>query len=142
MDIKYLQEKIIPQREKEIEEWKNASTRQPIYIVYNVVESCTTFDSHYSNLEDLTLHQYKPEHWYFKWEKEGWDSEDYEWVEDYENAEISKFFRDVFTAIFFTRKWAEEYMKYQSHNLSDKAYIYTHCSGYANHEMDSLLNNK
>ena len=142
MNLDFLKNEIIPQREKEIEEWKNAWTRHPIYVVYNVIESYTTLDNEYSNLEDLTLYWYEPEDWYFKWEEEWWDSEDFEWIEDYDNATCTKFFRDVFTAIFFTRKWAEEYMKYQSHNLSDKAYIYTHYSWYANQEMDRLLDSK
>jgi len=33
-------------------------------------------------------------------------------------------------------------MNYQKHNLSLKAYIYTHYSGYANQEMDQLLDDE
>lgn len=146
INLDYLKNEIIPQREKEIQ-GKNGFTRQPIYIVYDVVESVTTRDDEYSNLENCNLHWYKSKSWRFVSYDEDWniieadedwfDSEDCEFVEW--DWDISVFYIDIFIAIFLTRKWAEEYLKYQSHNLTDKAYIYTHYSWYANQEMNNLL---
>lgn len=136
MNIKYLQEVIIPQREKEIEEGKNAGTRQPIYVVFNTRESIA-FDHVELNYRTYSGKSY--EYGYFDID------------EDYREFKSSKrgmsrpepctrFYTDEIVAFFLTRKGAEEYLQYQSHNLTEP-YIYTFYSGYANEEMDKLLEN-
>ena len=56
--------------------------------------------------------------------------------------EVTEFFTDVLIAFFLTRKGADDYLEYQKHNLTNEAYIYTFYSGYANREMDNILNGK
>ena len=56
-----------------------------------------------------------------------------------EPEEITRFWKDRFTAFFFTRKGAEDYIEYQRHNLTNP-YIYVHSSGYANREAELIFN--
>ena len=53
--------------------------------------------------------------------------------------EVTVYYTDRFMGFFFTRKGAEDYLQYQSHNLSDEAYIYTFTPGYRNQQMEKLL---
>jgi len=48
MNLNYLIDTIIPQREKEIEEGKNAGTRQPIYVVLDLQEHAISGHTDYS----------------------------------------------------------------------------------------------
>jgi hypothetical protein len=151
MNIEFLESEIIPQREKEIANGKDAWwTKDPIYVVYDLTEHVTTYDSEYSFC--CTLSEKENEHGRYvcydedggiinEWE-EWYESEYSEFIEDYDNPEITRFFCDRFVAVFFTRKAAEEYMQYQSHNLSDNAFIYVHNVWYSNYEMDNLLTSK
>ena len=140
MDLKYLEEVIIPQRKQEIEEEKNSGTRQPIYVVMDLQENYISghieFDrsgvpnNHHSDAQIGYVDDYNPncEDREIKNTKIGMT----------EPSEITMFHTDVIVAFFLTRKGAEDYLKYQSHNLND-AYIYTFYSGYGNREMDLLL---
>lgn len=140
MNLEFLKDEIIPQRDKEIEEWEPTWwTRNPIYIIYDITTIVTTIDNEYSNLEDCNLFWYEPENWEYKADDEY--IEEYEW-ENNDNGDCTRFYLDRFVAMFFTRKAAEEYLKYQKHNLSGRAYIYVHNVWYSNREMDGLLDNK
>jgi hypothetical protein len=140
MNLNYLIDTIIPQREKEIEEGKNAGTRQPIYVVLDLQEHAISGHTDYSL---ITNHKGKRlEHGYIDLEL---DSESREFNIGFKRMlnpeKVTRFWTDKIIAFFLTRKAAEEYMEYQRHNLRD-AYIYTFYSGYRNLEMDSLLNDK
>lgn len=54
--------------------------------------------------------------------------------------EVTRFYTDRIIAFFITSEAAHDYLKYQSHNLSD-AYVYVFYSGYGNKQMDALLRN-
>lgn len=137
-NLDYLKNEILPQREKEIEEGKNAMTRQPIYVVLDLQEHCIS-----GHEQDYSLHtnlkEMQPKFGYKYQDAEG------EWIFSLEDQhcvtdEVTLFYTDRIVAFFFTRKGAEEYLEYQKHNLTENAYIYTFYSGYANQEMDKLLN--
>lgn len=137
-NLDYLKNEILPQREKEIEEGKNAMTRQPIYVVLDLQEHCIS-----GHEQDYSLHTnlkgVQPKFGYT------YQNNDGEWVFSLEDQhcvtdEVTIFYTDRIVAFFFTRKGAEEYLEYQKHNLTENAYIYTFYSGYANQEMDKLLN--
>ena len=136
MNIKYLQEEIIPQREKEIAEGKNEGTRQPIYVVMDVMESIS-FD--HVELNYLSYNGKEPQKGYFDAALEDEDREFKEYKDGLKNPRpCTLIYSDMIVAFFLTRKGAEEYLEYQKHNLN-KGYIYTFYSGYGNREMDKLL---
>lgn len=140
MNLEYLQNEIIPQREKEIEEGKNMGTIQPIYVVLDLDWFSVIGHTDYSPSANL---KEKPcEYGYIDL---GIDSEDrnFELTEDgmTEPEAITKIYYDKFVAFFLTRKAAHEYLKYQSHNLTNP-YVFVFHSGYGNVEMNNLLQNK
>lgn len=137
MNLEFLKNEIIPKREKEIEEWKNLATRQPIYIVYDVDEYYTTYDEQYSCLEMCSYKEISRVHG-----RVVDDGDQWEFIEDNEDPELTKFYKDRYVAIFLTSEAAYDYMKYQSHNLSKRAYVYVEYTWYANRQMDLLLENK
>ena len=139
MDLNYLQNIILPKREQEILDGKNLSTRQPIYVVLDLQENYCSGHSEYTlptnyigrDMEygyiDLLL---DPEYRKFNETDDG--------MEDPEA--ITRFYTDRIIAFFLTSEGAHDYLKYQSHNLSD-GYVYVFYSGYGNKEMDKLLCN-
>lgn len=142
MNTEYLKNVIIPQRELEIKEGRNASTRNPIYIVMQASERIIEGHSHDYDLPS-SLGGKKPECGYIDLGLV--EAEDVEFcVSDVgmlKPIEITRYWIDFYTAFFLTRKAAEEYLQYQSHNLNN-AFIYTFSSGYRNNEMDNLLGNE
>lgn len=140
MNIEYLKNEIIPQREKEIEEGKNLATRQPIYVVLDLDEH---FCEGHSELMQCTNEKgVEPEQGYVDMAEDPEDrsdsfSEDDEGMTDPEPC--TRFWTDRFIAFFLTSKGAHEYKKYQSHNLKNP-YVFVFYSGYGNKEMDGLLN--
>lgn len=140
MNLDYLVNEILPQRAAEIEHGKNLGTRQPIYIVYDMQE-------HYcSGHNDFTSPTNKRgEDWEFGYIDSGIEGELREFKKSprkmVDPTEVSRFYTDVFKGFFFTSEAAHDYMKYQKHNLSKKAYVYVEYSGYGNKQMDTLLNN-
>ena len=141
MNIKYLKETLIPQREREIENGDNLATRNPIYVVYSLRDQYMSGHSDYSpttNLKGLS-----PEPGYL-FRHEDWDepqffpNEDGADIDGMETEEITRIWVDRLEAIFLTSKAAYDYMEYQRHNLSNP-YVYVHCGGYRNHEMDMLF---
>lgn len=129
-------QEILPQRIKEIESKQNAATRNPLYVVYSLIEQGCSGHSDISitvNLKGrpcefgyIDALSDEPE---FKVSDEGMGNPE----------EIIRFWKDRFVAYFFTRTGAEEYLVYQKHNLTD-AYIYVHSSGYANREAEIVFN--
>ena len=158
MNIKYLKEALIPQRELEIKNGDNLATRNPIYVVYSLRDQYVSGHSDYSpitNLKGLSPESgylYKRPDWdepQFCLNQDGSDLEiDEEELEDEdgmpytddrdEPEEMTRIWIDHLEAIFLTSKAAYDFMEYQKHNLSNP-YVYVHCAGYRNHEMDMLF---
>lgn len=142
MNLDYLKNEIIPQRENEIKSGKNACTAQPIYVVFDLIP--TYLGGHdpegWSNTDMLNNKRKSGIEGYLD---TGIDCEDREFCEDSTGMispdEVTEVYYDRFVAFFLTRKGAEDYLEYQRHNLSDP-YIYTFHSGYANKEMNQFLN--
>jgi hypothetical protein len=139
MDLKYLEKEIIPLRKKEIEEGKNACTRQPIYVVLDLQDNFMSGHSeHYPSTNYKGLNQIfgyydaylEPEDRKFKISK----------TKMKQPVEVTQFYTDRIIAFFFTSKGANDYMEYQRHNLKN-AYVYVFYSGYGNREMDKILQN-
>lgn len=139
MNIEFLKQRINI-RNKEIEEGKNAGTKNPIYFVYSMREEFLS--GHCIDRSPITNKRgMAHENLYIKKE---WDegAELFEKIpedgdeDNYE--EVTRIWLDDFKALFLTREAAENYLKYQSHNLNNP-YIYTHYAGYRNWEFDNLL---
>lgn len=145
MDIEFLTQHILPQRKKEIEAGENAATRQPLYVVLDLTVhyvSGHVADGDFSGLNDTNLKEEDAENGYFDMAKEAEDrvfsTSGKRMKEPYE---VTRFYTDAFVAFFLTREGAKDYLKYQSHNLTKKAYIYTFYTGYSNRQMDALFKN-
>lgn len=140
MNIQYLKEFIIPQREKEIREGKNLCTAQPIYVVLDLIDCiCSEHD------EFSPTTNYKGKYKEYGYVDMALEPEAREFKTSYKDMtkphKITRFFIDRIKAFFLTSKAAHEYMDYQSHNLTDP-YVFVFHSGYGNREMDQLLNGK
>lgn len=140
MNINYLVSEIIPQREREIKEGENLSTRQPIYVVLDLQENIIEGHSNYTASTN-----YKGVDWQYGYLDDALDCEDRVFrLSDKrmkKPVDVTRFFTDRIIAFFLTSKAAHDYLKYQSHNLSNP-YVYVFYSGYANRQMDELLGNK
>jgi len=139
MNLKYLTTEILPKREQEIKEGKNLATAQPIYVVYDLIESGA-----FGHVEIGGVQNHKGKEY-----QEGYIDKAEDEIEFYVNKElltepeeITRFWTDRLVAIFLTSEAAHDYLKYQSHNLSSEAYVYVHYTGYANKQMNKLLNGK
>ena len=139
MNIDYLQSEIIPTRQREIKQGKNLMTRQPIYVVLDLQENYVSGHSDYSSITN-----YKGIDMKYGYIDTVLDSESMEFKEDDKGMkspeEITRFYTDRIVAFFLTSEAAHDYLKYQSHNLTD-GYVYVFYSGYRNIHMDRLLNN-
>ena len=139
MDLNYLTNEILPQREKEIEVGKNLGTRQPIYLVYDLQEQFCSGHSEYSPPTNLFGKE-----WSFGYIDTDPNVEDIEFCEDDSDMKspeaVTQFFTDRLIAVFLTSKAAHEYLEYQSHNLTNP-YVFVAYSGYGNRQMDNLLKN-
>lgn len=143
MNIPYLQQEIIPQRAKEIKAGQNAGTRQPIYVVMDLNFSFISGHDDEEWISDFLLN-YKRKSAEFGYIDTSKEIEDRTFLETACSdacEKVTKIYTDKIIAFFLTRKGAEEYLEYQKHNLTEAAYIYTFYSGYANREMDRLLDN-
>jgi hypothetical protein len=140
MNLNYLKNEIIPQREKEIAEGKNLGTRQPIYVVLDLTEC---FVSGHSDYSSNTNKQGKPfEYGYIDMALDFESREFRETDKEIEKPEaVTKLYFDRVIAFFLISKGAHEYLEYQKHNLTNP-YVYVFYSGYGNIEMDNLLQNK
>lgn len=140
MDIDYLTSEILPQRNLEIKQGKNLSTRQPIYVVLNLVEQL--FSGHNEYSMSTNCKGVEPETGYIDMAK---DPEERLFKETdarmKQPEEVTRFYTDRFVAFFLTSKAAHDYLKYQKHNLN-QGYVYVFYSGYANQQMDKLLTNE
>lgn len=139
MDLKYLKD-TLEIREREIKEGKNLSTRQPIYVVLDLVYQY--INGHDNDYLHNTNYKGRPEE--FGYIDHDADSEDRVFNTSSEGmsspVEVTRFFTDRIIAFFLTNEAAEAYLEYQSHNLSD-AYVYVFYSGYGNRQMDRLFCN-
>ena len=142
MNLEFLNKRLAI-RAQEIADGKNAATRSPIYIVYSMQDQYLT--GHTTNRSPITNYRgIEHENLYIKSE---WE-EDAELLEeiprkDNENdyEEITRIWIDEFKALFITREAAENYLKYQAHNLHNP-YIYTHHAGYRNWEFENLMSDE
>lgn len=137
MNKKVLNE-ILEVREQEIKDGKNLATAQPIYIVYDLQEC---WANAHTEIGGNMNHKDKNS-------EEGWVDESEDEMEFYKSEdnlknprEVTRFWIDRYVAIFLTSEAAHDYLKYQKHNMSE-GYVYVHHSGYANHQMNSLLEGK
>jgi hypothetical protein len=139
MNIKFLTTGILPIREKEIEEGKNLATRQPIYVVLDLRENFVSGHSDYSSSTNYKGIQHS-----VGFIDASLDHEDMAFNESKSGMKkpkkVTRFYTDRIVAFFLTSEAAHDYLKYQSHNLSN-AYVYVFYSGYGNKQMDQLLCN-
>lgn len=139
MDLDYLQNEILPKREREIAEGENLGTRQPIYVVLDSKENYCSGHSNYS----LSTN-YRGRDMEYGYIDTSLDSEyrEFRKTDDgmEEPEEVTKFYTDRIIAFFLTSEAAHDYLKYQGHNLTD-GYVYVFYSGYGNIQMDKLLKN-
>lgn len=139
MNIEYLTKEILPTREKEITEGKNLGTRQPIYVVLDLVdhycEGHTDYLGHATNEKGMDKQ--------FGYIDTSLDTESREFSVSKHGMTkpeaVTKFFTDRFVAFFLTSEAAHDYLISQSHNLK-AGYVYVFYSGYRNYQMDKLLN--
>lgn len=140
MNLKYLTEKIIPQRNLEIDSGENLSTAKPIYVVMNSIETIVSGHSEFSPSTDMK--DSSMDHGYIDL---GVDAESRKFQDTDEDMlwpeKVTRFFVDRPVAFFLTKKAAREYISYQAHNLTNP-YLYVFSAGYRNHEMNNLLNNE
>lgn len=137
MNTRFLQDVIIPQRDKEMGNGEHGGTNQPIYVVLDLWERFCT--GHSDIPMDFNYKGEKEEYGYIDMALEDDDRKFHYTDEEMEEPEaVTRFFVDEVVAFFFTKKAANEYMGYQSHNLSNP-YLYIFHSGKQNHEMDMLL---
>jgi len=141
MNIEYMTKEILPVREQEIKDGKNLGTRQPIYIVLDLVshycEGHTDYLGHTTNEQG----KYKE----FGYIDLDLDTESREFIRVGEPIEgmvrpekVTKFYVDKFVAFFLTSEAAHDYLQFQKHN-NPFGYVYVFYSGYRNHQMDMLL---
>jgi len=139
MNLDYLKNTIIPLRKKEIEEGKNLSTRQPIYVVLDLQENIVSGHSDYSPSTNYKGLQFA--YGYIDTSLGGEEIEFNESKKGMKSPEkVTRFYTDRIAAFFLTSQGAHDYLKYQKHNLS-RGYVYVFYSGYGNREMDQLLQN-
>jgi hypothetical protein len=140
MNLEFLQKEILPQRAKEIKQGKNLATAQPIYVVLDLIEGVCSghddFSSHRNYHGKQSVHGYIDQ---------SLDGECIEFKTSDKRMkdpiEVTQFWTDRIIAFFLTSKGAHEYLKYQKHNMN-KGYVYVFYSGYANREMNQLLQNQ
>ncbi len=143
MDIKYIEEVIIPQRKKEIKEGKNEATAQPIYVVLDLEEKCVSghFEDGRSPVTNLKNKQYE-----VGYIDSALDSEDMEFKKTDRKMKkpekITIFYTDRIVSFFLTSEAAYDYLNYQKHNMSKEAYVYVFYSGYGNREMNMIFKNE
>lgn len=142
MNVDYLEKEIIPQRKKEIEEGKNLSTIQPIYVVLDLMEC---FISGHTDITSITNNKGLEMEWGYIDQALDLDDSTREFMTSNDGMddpyEVTRFFIDRVVAFFLTSKAAHEYLEYQKHNLTN-GYVYVFYSGYRNHQMDKLLGNE
>ncbi len=137
MNIDYLKDKILPVREKEILEGKNLATEQPIYVVLDLRENVVSGHSDYSPVTNYK--EVMPADGYLDMHEEAEDRTFELTSKGMSGPErVTRFYTDRIVAFFLTYQGADDYLKYQSHNLNDP-YIYVFNTGYDNREMNSLF---
>lgn len=129
MNLDYIKNTIIPQRE--IED-KTATSKNPIYIVYSRNEIVVSGHSDY--VSQCHVSSDTPRYSYISRA-----DEDEPTLVDFKTDEpVTVITQPLVAGVFLTRKGAEEYMKYQKHNLR-LPFIYEESCGYRNHEMEMVF---
>ena len=138
MDLNFLIDEILPQRKKEIEEGISLCTSQPIYVVLDLQENICSGHNEYSHLTNNK--EKEQEHGYLWIDLNNDENREFRLTDEGDGIfeEVTRFWTDRFVAFFLTSKSAHDYLKYQSHNLTD-AYVYVFNCGYKNSEMYLLL---
>lgn len=139
MDLKYLEEYILPVREKEIKDGKHLYTRNPIYVVYDLH---TLYVSGHSEIticpNNISKHS---RHGYFDDALEYEDMEFSTSLDGMENPwEVTELYYSKFVAVFLTSEAAHDFLEYQKHNYPN-GYVYVECAGGNNKQMNRLLEN-
>lgn len=133
-------ESIKKRRQKEISEGKNAGTRNPLYVVYDQIQ---TYCEHDTSLDQSTT-VFNHEDEFVRFDSEGnekkaeanpdnWGYEKGKW-----SAVVKKSFHDRFVTVCFTRKGAEDFIKAERHNLN-KPRIYVEYAERRNIELHEVL---
>lgn len=137
MNLSYLKKEILPKRKQEIKAGLNLFTAQPIYVVYSLDEHIC--NGHDDFLFATNLKEKEKEYGYIDMGE--YDEREFDQTANNmkEPIEVTRFWTDRAVAFFFTSGGAHAYLEYQKHNLT-KGYVFVHYSGYANAEMDALLN--
>lgn len=137
MNLKYLTENILPQREIEFENGDNLATANPIYVVFDL--AANIIEGHTSMYCSTNNKGKECEYLYADYNDCHDEIEFFESTDGLKNPEpVTRFYTDRFVAFFLTRKAAKDYLSYQSHNMSNEAYIYVFSTGYGNIEMNNL----
>ncbi len=137
MDLEFLKNEILPKRAQEIKDGKNLSTKQPVYVVLDTVDSYCSGHNDFS-----VLASHRSDQQTYGYIDMALESEDREFIESDEGMEepqeVTQIKVDRFVAFFLTSEAAHAYLKYQAHNLNDP-YVYVFSTGYSNRQMDQLL---
>lgn len=128
------------QRRKEYAEHRNMSMEHPTYLVLDPYERWASGHYHDYGLTSTLSDKFSDEEGYIDLAEECEDREFFEYDDCMQDSEeVTRFYVDRLVAIFLTRKGAEDYLKYQSHNMSERAYIYGFGTGYSNWELKELF---
>ena len=111
-------------RQQEIGANKNASTRNPLYIVYSIVKSYQEYDNNESDHIDMTTSLF-----YANDVIEVVDVTENEYKDNEGNVITEKDYyvgyHDSFETVCFTRESAERFIELNGHNMNEP-YIYVH----------------
>lgn len=148
-NVGHLLSEVLPQRKLDIENGKNYGTRQPIWMIFNTRSYWVSGHSDFS--PDHSLQNKGCDYGYYNSDL---DSEDREFIfvqelldelgledsysvpSNYER--VTQYYVSEYVAMFFTNEDAEDYLRYQSHNLTDPI-KFVHYTGYRNAAMDYLF---
>lgn len=122
------------QRQKEIKEGKHACTRNPLYVVYDVI---TSFSEDTSRDVSTSLFDYNDK---YIDAKNYYEHLEEEKPSDIPSNEImgKEGYHDRFITVCFTREAAEQFIKDEKHNL-EKPRIYVHYAGRRNYQLQDIL---
>lgn len=122
---------IYEKRTKEIDNYENAMTSNPIYVVYDVIEMYSECDSQYD--QSTTLFDYNDDIKYLS-------EIDSELVSNNDDIDekVRVSYHDRFVTVNFTRQGANDYIKLNYHNLYNPK-IFVHHVPERNQELSNLL---
>lgn len=133
-------ENIKIQRQQEISNGEHLSTFPPLYVVYDIIETCSEHNSDYTNSTSFKYNEdeyrrYNNESGWIKAEENTGNWDDIIYVDDVEYNEVLKTsFHDKFITCTFTRVAAEDFIQREKHNLNNP-YIFVHHIPYRNIQL-------